>query len=58
MSAPKLHHYVPQFYLRRFLNDHGQLWVWDKTKDVTFSTDPSRVAAQTNFYWLQERYRR
>lgn len=54
MTAPKLHHYVPQFYLRRFTGEGGQLWVWDKTRDVTFATKPGRIAAETNFYRMQE----
>ena len=54
MNAPKLHHYVPQFYLRRFLDRHDRLWVWDKIKDVTFATSPGRIAAETNFYFLTE----
>ena len=54
MNASKLHHYVPQFYLRRFLDREGRLWVWDKIKDETFATSPGRIAAETNFYFLSE----
>jgi Protein of unknown function (DUF4238) len=54
MSEPKLHHYVPQFYLRRFTDTNGLLWVWNKLGDVTFGTNPARVAAETNFYRMQE----
>ena len=49
MVAPKLHHYVPQFYLRRF-TDNGRFWVFDKLKQTVFQTDPSKVAAETHFY--------
>src|SRR4051812_1000220 len=50
MNFPKLHHYVPRFYLERFANAAGCLWVWDKTRDVSFQTSPSRIAAETHFY--------
>ena len=52
MSQPKLHHYVPQFHLRRFVNRQGRFWVWDKTADKIFSTGPNRIAAERNFYSL------
>ena len=54
MNPPKLHHYVPQFYLRRFVDDQGKFWVWDKVKDRIFATSPGRIAAETNFYFLDE----
>jgi hypothetical protein len=53
-DKPKLHHYVPQFYLKRFANANGKLWVWDKLKDAIFQTNPKNVAAENNFYWMQE----
>jgi Protein of unknown function (DUF4238) len=52
MSAPKLHHYVSQFYLRRFTDSTGKLWVWDRKRDRVFSTRPTSVAAESNFYSL------
>jgi hypothetical protein len=54
MNAPKLHHYVPQFYLRRFTDATGQLWLWDRDKDRVFRTRPNGVAAENNFYWHEE----
>jgi len=54
MSDPKLHHYVPQFYLRRFADTAGRLWAWDKLSDASFATNPRRIAAETNFYRIQE----
>jgi hypothetical protein len=50
MNVPKLHHYVPQFYLKRFADEKGRLWIWDKTKDVSFHTRPASVAAEKHFY--------
>lgn len=54
MNAPKLHHYVPQFYLRRFVGLDGKLWVWDKTKARAFTSSPGSVAAETQFYRLHD----
>lgn len=54
MTTPKLHHYVPQFYLRRFLNAKDRLWIWDKTSDKAFETNPRSIAAENKFYWLHE----
>jgi uncharacterized protein DUF4238 len=54
MTESKLHHYVPQFYLRRFVDSKGRLWVWDKLKDTIFQANPKNVAAENNFYWMQE----
>lgn len=54
MSQPKLHHYVPQFHLRRFMNVSGHLWLWDRDQDRTFSAKPRNVAAENSFYWLAD----
>jgi pimeloyl-ACP methyl ester carboxylesterase len=54
MNGPKLHHYVPQFYLRRFVGPDGNLWIWDKTKDRAFASSPASVAAETQFYRLHD----
>ncbi len=54
MNGPKLHHYVPQFYLRRFVGPDGNLWIWDKTKDRAFASSASSVAAETQFYRLHD----
>jgi hypothetical protein len=54
MNNPKLHHYVPQFYLRRFIDAAGRLWIWDRDHDRVFSTGPRSVAAESNFYFLSD----
>jgi hypothetical protein len=54
MGATKLHHYVPQFYLRRFADEDGKFWVWDKMRDKVFRTNPKRVGAGSNFYRLYD----
>ena len=52
MSDPKLHHYVPQFYLRRFCDASGHIWAWDKQTDRVFPTSPQSVAAEHSFYYV------
>jgi Protein of unknown function (DUF4238) len=52
VSDPKLHHYVPQFYLRRFTDSAGRLWVWDRDMDRVFPTGPRSIAAESGFYFL------
>src|SRR5262249_39498542 len=54
MNVPKLHHYVPQFYLDRFVDENGTLWAWDKTRDESFPTKSRQVAAETHFYRMKE----
>jgi hypothetical protein len=54
MSDPKLHHYVPQFYLERFTNSNGRLWVFDKKLNRKFCSSPKSLAAETKFYYSSE----
>jgi hypothetical protein len=48
-AAARKHHYVPQFYLRGFADNKGQLLVTDRPSEKTFRTDPKNVAAQRDF---------
>ena len=54
MTEPKLHHYVPQFYLKHFLDVKKQLWVYDKGTDKVFKTTPGNIAAEKQFYRLPD----
>jgi hypothetical protein len=54
MSDPKLHHYVPQFYLERFTNSNGRFWVFDKKLNRKFCSSPKSLAAETQFYYTSE----
>lgn len=54
MTTPKLHHYVPQFHLRRFADERGGLWAWDKRSDFIFRTSPGGIAAEKQFYRLTQ----
>lgn len=51
-----LHHFVPQFYLRRFVGSDGLLWVYDKDNDRTFGTNPKNIAAEHRFYQLPDHF--
>jgi hypothetical protein len=49
-----LHHFVPQFYLRRFTDSDGLLWVYDKDSDRVFSATPRNLATERGFYTLPD----
>ena len=52
MTAPKLHHYVPRFYLASFVDAKKFLWVYDKDAERIFAASPERIAGETQFYRL------
>lgn len=54
VGDPKLHHYVPQFHLRRFTDPAGKLWVWDRDHDRIFRASPGAIAAEKQFYRLAQ----
>ena len=54
MSEPKLHHYVPQFYLNRFTDASGYLWIWERDRNRIVRTSPHRIAAEKDFYRVCE----
>lgn len=54
MTTPKRHHYVPRFYLERFANARGILWVFDKHTDRIFGTRAGNVALELGFYEAPE----
>ena len=54
MSDPKLHHYVPQFYLKCFSDQSDRIWVWDNVSNKVYRTSPKGVASQTHFYRIPE----
>jgi hypothetical protein len=49
-----LQHFVPQFYLKRFADSQGLIWVYDKDRDKVFSTSPRNLAAERGFYSLPD----
>ena len=53
MTKLGLHHYVPRFYLARFVDATGKLWVFDKNIHRVFQATPDKVAAENGFYNVQ-----
>lgn len=54
MGDPKLHHFVPQFYLNRFSGGESKIWAWEKSTNRTFLTKSNSIAARTYFYRLSQ----
>jgi hypothetical protein len=54
MNQAKLQHYVPRFYLGRFVDTDGFLWAFDKSTDRVFRTSPGKIAGQNRFYDVPE----
>ena len=52
MIKVKRQHYVPQFYLKRWVNDISdtQIWIYDKERKKTFSNSVQSVASSNYFY--------
>src|SRR5688500_9869985 len=54
MGRQKRHHFVPQFYLKRFAAEKGKLWVWERNADRVFRGAASAMAAEVDLYFLDE----
>jgi hypothetical protein len=54
MDEPKRHHYVPQWYLRRFANRREQIRVYHRGNGAYFTTSVENAAVQTGFYTIKE----
>lgn len=52
MDRPKLQHYVPRFYLARFADAQGRVWVFDKSTRRSFQTAATKIACVNHFYEL------
>ncbi|HHV62087.1 MAG TPA: DUF4238 domain-containing protein [Firmicutes bacterium] len=50
MERVKRQHYVPQFYLRKFTDNNGGLYVFDKWTGRSFKTTTENVANERYFY--------
>ncbi|NUU41843.1 DUF4238 domain-containing protein [Tardiphaga robiniae] len=48
-TEPRKHHYVPQFYLRNFVDAKGMLLVADRGKKKVFRSKPPGVANERDF---------
>ena len=53
MAAPKKHHFIPQFYLRRFADRRENFWLYRKTADSKgIPTKVSDAGAENHFHTL------
>ena len=49
-GVPKLHHYVPQFYLRQWCDSEGKLLVFPIDGRDPFRAAPRNFAAESKLY--------
>lgn len=56
MSTPKKHHFVPQMLLKRFCDDDGKLWYFNKRAPHigVASSFPQTIFYEKHFYTLEE----
>lgn len=52
-NQPKLHHFLPEAYLRRFADEHGDLWVLDRKQGIVRRQSPEVTAAERELYTLE-----
>lgn len=57
MSEAKRHHYIPQFILRNFLDDNGQVSYWDIEKEVLEKRNTRSVFMNFDMYRDELNYR-
>ena len=50
MNEPRKHHYVPAVYQRRFVNERGLLWVYDRAKKSFDERHPSVICCENDLY--------
>jgi hypothetical protein len=53
VASPRKHHYVAAFYQRNFINENGQLWVYDRWRQRYTELNPTSVCAETDLYSLK-----
>ena len=53
-NQPKLHHFLPEAYLRRFADERGDLWVLDRKQGVVRRQSPQVTAAERELYTLED----
>ncbi|MFZ3214552.1 MAG: DUF4238 domain-containing protein [Candidatus Acidiferrales bacterium] len=50
MNEPRKHHYVPVVYQKRFVNEQGLLWVYDRLKKSFAERHPSAICCEKDLY--------
>jgi hypothetical protein len=54
MSNPKRHHYLPEFYLHRFADPKGYLWLFDRSQNKFRRERPKNTAVIGHYYSLTD----
>lgn len=49
-NEPKKHHYIPQFIIKNFCNDKGQIYYWNINKNVLEKRNTTSVFMNLNMY--------
>jgi Protein of unknown function (DUF4238) len=52
-STPKNHHFVAQMHAKRFTDNKGKLWAFNKQGDTIFRALPKAVFAETHLYTIE-----
>lgn len=55
MGKPKRHHYVPQFYLKKFADDQDRLWVYDRVNKQYRHQNVEQVASINHYYRIEKK---
>jgi len=55
VSTPKKHHYLPEFYLKKF-STAGELWVYDRERDTYDKRRPEITAIRKGFYAIKDEH--
>ena len=53
MGDPRKHHYVPVVYQKRFVNEAGLLWVYDRVNRSFAERHPSVICCEKDLYALK-----
>jgi hypothetical protein len=48
MATSKRHHYIPQFYLKGFTNEHGKYYIFDKQIETIRLSTPINSFFENN----------
>jgi hypothetical protein len=52
-NDPRKHHYVPVFYQRRFVNENGLLWVYDRRRETCKELHPLVICFERDLYTVK-----
>ena len=53
IEQPRKHHFVPQFWIRKFIHSDGKIWAFDKEKGQVRERSSKQLMQLFNLYTLQ-----